>query len=120
MFLDEALAEAGVSGKVRRVVRAIFAAATGVVRVRQADGSVDTSAAFNIAHGVKQGDIFSPIAFIACLDRVFRLHDAPNSGVVVGEGEYATLMSKFEYADDAALVGKDTATATARVTATAA
>ena len=57
LFRDEALAEAGVSGKVRRVVQAIFAAATGAVRVRQADGSVDT--------GVLQGDIFSPITFIA-------------------------------------------------------
>ena len=119
LFLDEALAEAGVSGKVRRVVRAIFVAATGAVRVRQADGSVVTSAVFNIARGVLQGDIFSPIAFIAGLDRVFRLHDVPNSGVVVGEGEYATLMSKFEYADDAALVDEDAETATKRVTAIA-
>ena len=34
MFLDEALAEAGVGAKVRRIVRAIFAAAFGVVRLR--------------------------------------------------------------------------------------
>ena len=34
LFLDEALAEAGVDAKVRRIVRAIFAAATGVVRIR--------------------------------------------------------------------------------------
>ena len=117
LYLNEALAEAGVSGKVRRVVRALFAAATGAVRVRQADGSVDTNATFNIARGVLQGDIFSPIAFVACLDRVFRLHDVPNSGVVVGEGEYATLMIKFADADDAALVDKDAETATARQTA---
>ena len=41
LFLDEALAEAGVDAKVRRIVQAIFAAATGVVRIRQADGSVE-------------------------------------------------------------------------------
>ena len=95
LFIDEALSEARVSGKVGRMDRALFAAATGAVRVRQADGSVDTSAAFNIAREVLQGDIFSPIAFITGLDRVFRLYGVPNSGVVVGEGDYATLMSNF-------------------------
>ena len=35
MFLEEALAEAGVGAKVRRIVQAIFTAATGVVRLRQ-------------------------------------------------------------------------------------
>ena len=35
LFLDSALAETGVSSKVRRIVQAIFAAATGVVRIRQ-------------------------------------------------------------------------------------
>ena len=34
MFLDEALAEAGVGGKVCRIVQAILSAATGVVRLR--------------------------------------------------------------------------------------
>ena len=38
LFLDSALAETGVSSKVRRIVQAIFAAATGVVRIRQQDG----------------------------------------------------------------------------------
>ena len=38
---------------------------------------------------------------------------------MVGEGEYATLLSECEYAGDAALVDKDAATATARVTAIA-
>ena len=36
LFLDEALAEAGVDAKVHRLVQAIFAAATGLVRIRQA------------------------------------------------------------------------------------
>ena len=35
LFLDSALAETGVSSKVWRIVQAIFAAATGVVRIRQ-------------------------------------------------------------------------------------
>ncbi len=40
MFLDEALAETGVGAKVRRIVQAIFAAATGVVRLRHPDGTM--------------------------------------------------------------------------------
>ena len=40
IFLDSALAEAGVSVKVRRIVQAIFAAATGVVRIRQPGGGI--------------------------------------------------------------------------------
>ena len=72
------------------------------------------------ARGVLQGDIFSPVAFIAGLDRIFRLHDVPNPGVTIGVGESSTIMSQFEYADDAALVDADAATATVRVSAIAA
>ena len=97
-----------------------YATATGVVRIRQADGSVKLSNPFNIARGVLQGDIFSPIAFIAGLDRIFRRHNVHTAGVTVGSGESSMKMSKFEYADDAALVDDDVATATTRVTAIAA
>ena len=103
----------------RRILHSIFAAVTGVVRVRQPDGSFELSDSFDIARGVLQGDIFSPIAFIAGLDRIFRLHDAHAAGVTVGTGDSATTMSKFEYADDAALIDEDATTATARVTAIA-
>ena len=41
-------------------------------------------------------------------------------GVAVGVGESTTIMSKLEYADDAAHIVADAATATARVTALAA
>ena len=61
MFLDEALAEAGVGAKVRRIVQAIFAAATGVVCLRHPDGTMTLSEPFDIARGVLQGDIFSPV-----------------------------------------------------------
>ena len=120
MFLDEVLAEAGVGAKVRRIVQAIFAAATGVVRLRHPDGTMTLSEPFDIARGVLQGDIFSLVAFIAGLDRIFRMHDLQNPGVAVGMGESTTIMSKFEYADDGALIDADAATATARVTALAA
>ena len=52
---------------------------------------------FNIERGVLQGDIFSPVSFIAGLDKLFRTHDIANSGVVVGNGDSSVLMSKFEY-----------------------
>ena len=76
MFLDEALAEAEVSAKVR-LVQAIFAAATGVVRLRDPDGTMTLSEPFDTARGVLQGDIFSPVvlALIAGLGRIFRMHD---------------------------------------------
>ena len=96
MFLDEALAEAGVGAKVRRIVQAIFAAAIVVVRLRQSDGTMTLSEPFDIVR-VLQGDIFSPVAFIAGLDRIFRMHDLQNPGVAVGVGESTTIMSTFEY-----------------------
>ena len=40
------LAETGISSKVRRIVQAIFAAATSVVRIRQQDGGVVMSEPF--------------------------------------------------------------------------
>ena len=86
VFLDSALAETGVSSKVRRIVQAIFAAATGVVRIIQQDGGVEMSEPFNIERGVLQGDIFSSVCFIAGLDRIFRLYDHVNPGMTVGTG----------------------------------
>ena len=90
------------------------------MRLRHPDGTMTLSEPFDIARGVLHGDIFSPVAFIAGLDRIFRMHDLKKPGVAVGVGESTTIMSKFEYADDAALVDAVTATATARVTALAA
>ena len=120
LFLDSALAETGVSSKVRRIVQAIFAAATGVVRIRQQDGGVVMSEPFNIERGVLHGDIFSPVCFIAGLDRIFRLYNQVNPGMTVGTGAHTVRMAKFEYADDAALIDEDAGQATARVTSLAA
>ena len=73
LFIDSALAGIGVNSKVRRIAQAIFAAATGVERIRQQDGAVEISVPFNIDRGVLQEDIFSPGRFIAVLDRIFKL-----------------------------------------------
>ena len=120
LFLDEALTETGVNAKVRRIVQAMFAVVTEVVRIRPADGSIALSEPVNIARGVLHGDIVSPTALIAGLDRIFRRHDVHTAGVTVGSGESSMSISKFEYADDAALVDDDAVTATTRVTAIAA
>ena len=107
--------DAGVSAKVRRIILAVFTAATGIVRVRLPSGMNMMSEPFTIVRGVLQGDIFCPTAFIAGLDTIFRTHD----GVVVGNGDSSVLMSKFEYADNAALIAGNTTMASARVTAIA-
>ena len=60
-FLDSALAETGVSSKVRRIVQAIFAAETGVVRIRQQDGSVVTSEPFNIERRAAGGYLLARV-----------------------------------------------------------
>ena len=67
-----------------------------------------------------QGDVFSPVCFIAGLDRIFRLYDHVNPGMTVGTGAHTVRMAKFEYADDAALIDENAGQATARVTSLAA
>ena len=75
---------------------------------------------FNIERGVLQGDIFSPVCFIAGLDRIFRLYDHMDPSMTVGTGAHTVCMVKCEYADDAALIEEDSRHATARVTSLAA
>ena len=114
LFLDEALSTAGVSVKVRRVIQAVFQAASGCVRI----GS-ETSEEFNISRGVLQGDIFSPVAFIAGLWRIFATHDSPNAGITLGSDPHSVHVSSLEYADDAGLVDEDTSIASARISSIA-
>ena len=85
-FLDEALAAANVSTKLRRVIQSIFR--DGCVRIRQNDGPFAQSDFFDIARGVLQGDIFSAVAFIVGLWRIFSKHDVPGAGVIVGQPPY--------------------------------
>ena len=114
IFLDEALSSAGVFIKLRRVIQAIFKAASGCVQTRNADGSVSFSEQFDISRGVLQGDIFSAVAFIVGLWRIFVLHDLPGAGVTVGKTPYEVTISDLEYADDAGLLDDDTPEASDR------
>ena len=115
LFLDEALQPANVPIKLRRITQSFFKAATGCVRINKPNGEQATSEAFNISRGVLQGDIFSPVAFIAGLMRTFNLHDLPDSGVLVGKSPHQLLVSSLEYADDAALLDQDAASSSKRI-----
>ena len=107
-FLDESLAEANVPAKVRRIIRAIYNAANGAVRIRQQF----------VDRGSIQGDIYSPPAFTIALDHVFRRHDTMCEGVS-GPPLHIPPVSKIEYADDAALVNDSTRDASIRISALA-
>ena len=119
LFLDEALGAAGVSGKVRRIIQSIFRVAQGCVRIRKADGTLAYSEYFDINRGVLQGDIFSPVAFIVGLWRIFSLHDRPNSGLTVGHHPHTVHVSKLEYADDGGMIDENAAFASVRLSAIA-
>ena len=96
-FLDNALSSANVSTKVRRIIQSIFRAASGCVRIGN-----NTSKTFNISCGVLQGDIFSPVAFIAGLWKIFAAHDTlDDAGVTIGESPNRVRIRALEYADDA-------------------
>ena len=55
------------------------------------------------------------MCFIAGLDRISRLYDTVNPGMIVVTGAHTVRMAKFKYADDAALIDEDAGQATARV-----
>ena len=113
-YLDNALSSAGVSVKVRRLIQSIFRMASGCIRI----GS-STSDSFDISRGVLQGDIFSPVAFIAGLWRIFTTHDCPDAGVTVGSPPNDVKIRALEYADDAGLLDNDTSESSIRLTSIA-
>ena len=120
LFLDEALRAADVSIKLRRIIQSVFHAATGCVRITQPNGEHVMSDPFDISRGVLQGDIFSPVAFIAGLMRTFALHDIPGSGVEVGVPPHQVTISSLEYADDAGLLDANVQLASRRISSIAA
>ena len=117
LFLDEALSSAGVSIKVRRMIQSIYKVAQGCVRITKADGSYEYSDVFDINRGVLQGDIFSPVAFIVGLWRIFALYDSPDAGITLGAAPYSVDVSDLAYADDAGLVDPDVLISSERLSA---
>ena len=119
LFLDEALRSAGVSVKIRRMIQSIYKVAHGCVRISKADGTFEYSAIFDICRGVLQGDIFSPVAFIVGLWRIFMLHDRPNAGITLGSAPYTVHVSDLAYADDASLLDQDAPLSSDRISSIA-
>ena len=99
-FLDHALEKAKASRKTRAMFRAIYKAAAGAARIRGVDGKYTFSKTFDIARGVIQGDIISPIFFIIALDQLVQRYDLGGSGVQVGHIKNIRVLG---YADDAAM-----------------
>ena len=105
LFIDEALAKAKVSTKVRAMFRAIYHAATAFTAVKSTDGGNVNSASFPINRGVVQGDITSPLYFILALELIFRRHDKmPGKGVALMD----TVLHTLGYADDVATIEEAT------------
>ena len=94
-FLDESLAAAGGSDKLRAVFRAFYDAAGATVRV----GGL-RSRVFQVDRGVVQGDIFSPWGFILALQSIMCV--PTQSGISV----LGLWLDRLEYADDAALLAR--------------
>ena len=92
-FLDESLAAAGEQPKIRRIVKAIYAEATRMVRLRLPSGETMCSEPFPVRRGVIQSDIFSPQCFTLGLDRIFRLHD------IAGQLKIAKVIPLFKKDD---------------------
>ena len=99
-FIDSVLVRAGASRKCRAIFRAIYEAASGMVRVNGTQGQKLLSKIFNIGRGVVQGDIVSPVLFILALDQLIQLYDKSGKGVACGE---ELIVRVLGYADDAAL-----------------
>ena len=117
-FLDESLAAAGVQPKIRRIVKAIYAEATGMVRLRLPSAETMCSEPFPVRRGVIQVDIFSPQCFMLGLDQIFRLHGIAGQGIG-GPSLGDVTASKLEYADDVGLLDWTAAEAWERVSALA-
>jgi hypothetical protein len=85
------------------MIQVIFKAASGCVI--NGDSKLEV---FNISRGVLQGDIFSPVAFIAGLWRIFATHDKPDAGIVVGSALHEVSIKALEYVDDAGFFDENT------------
>ena len=112
-YIDSALAKAGASRKCRAIFRAIYRAAEGTARVNGLNGEKVYSSRFKVARGVIQGDIISPILFILALEQLIRQHDVHGDGVRCGNLLNVRVLG---YADDAALLDRETDTMSLRLT----
>ena len=116
IFLDEPMTAAGVQPNIRRIVKTIYAEATGMARLRLPSSGTMLLEPFLVRRGVIQGDIISPQCFTFGLDRIFRLHDITGHGIG-GPSLCDVTASKLFYADDVGLFDWTAADASERVSA---
>ena len=114
-YIDKALKSAGASRKTRALFRAIYDAAIGTARVKGIDGKFTFSHIFDIARGVIQGDIISPIFFIIALDQLVQQLDPATDTNGVGIGKINRIRV-LGYADDAAMLATSPQELTDRLT----
>ena len=112
-YLDAALKSAGASRKTRSMFRAIYEVAAGIVRVNDMGGKKVFSGFFNVARGVIQGDIISPVLFILALDQLIQQRDRHGTGY---NCDNILTLRVLGYADDAALIEPRVEDMTIRVT----
>ena len=113
-FLYESLTAAGVQPKIRRIVKAIYAEATRMVRLSLPSGETLCSEPFPVRRGVIQGGIFIRQCFTLWLGRIFRLHDIAGQSIG-GPSLGDVTANKLEYADDVGLLECMAGEATQRV-----
>ena len=118
-FLDEALAKAGASNKMRAMTRAVYASASAFTTVQGADGKKIKTDVFPINRGVLQGDIMSPLFFILALEYILRMHDNTRGKGAPLSSTPPTRVHTLGYADDLALTDTGNAAGNARATARA-
>ena len=113
-FLDEALAKARASNKIRAMTRAVYASASAFTTVQGADGKKIKTDTFPIKRGVLQGYIMLPLFFILALEYILRRHDNTRDKGVQLSSTPPTRVHTIGYADDLALTDTGNAAGNAR------
>ena len=83
--IDTGLAAAGVPHKVRAIVRVLYTAAQGLIKLNCGGGEYRTDR-FDVNRGIMQGSVTGPITFVCALSKLLKEHD-PARAQAVGPGE---------------------------------
>jgi hypothetical protein len=113
-LIDEALGEAGASGKARALLRALLSTAKGRVRASNDNGKRSSTEWFRIERGVVQGDMVPPLCSTIALAHAMGKVDPGGGSDALG-----WLIEMLACADDFVLIDGDASSATGRITAIA-
>ena len=112
-YLLTTLKDYGVPLKYCRLVEAIYKTTSVRIRIQEVGGNRQYSRKIPVRRGVIQGDIPSPLLFIAALDKMLKEHGGLDKGIAITD---TLRLAELEFADDAALPDTDTTTASMRLT----